>query len=154
MEVQKIFSTFLQVFGIALILSAFSGCCKKKDCMGIDDMIRMDLENFTGPEVEIINVEAYDPAQSLSTPISSFGVRGYEVNGVGDTLFYFFYEFNPDFVYELDVPNINKIYTVEDFTSSSEVCNNCIFSNDYYDELKTYKINGTVYNGSRLILYK
>ena len=103
------------------------------------------FNNFNANEIDTLLFASYNKNSNFSTRVDSFFV--YDNNTVTMTSRAISLPRNMDIQYDWEIKLISTqaIYTVTNFTIKKEVCNACIFGNDYYNKLDRYKVNGTAW---------
>ena len=143
------------VFTLAL-LTILNSCCHKKMCHDgvLIDMLHFD--NFNANELDTLLFTSYNKNSNFSTRVDSFFDYSYFSNSTAASKPIYLNNRKMDiqFDWQIKLISTQTIYSVSDFESKKEVCNACIFGNDFYNQLVKYKVNGTLREDNFLTIIK
>ncbi len=140
------------IFSLQLFISS---CCTKKDCDAESNDIR--LENFAAQDIDSIAVEIYESNSNFTNRLdSSFKVTYFTQY---DSSFHISINenLNKEHDYKITMLSNGNTYTITDFETSKEKCNDCFPyhpASDYYDVLTGYTINGQKQVGDIITIVK
>lgn len=131
------------------------GCYHKKGCIDGNSQQTIHLFHFKPSETDTVVIKRFEKGSGFLTRTDSTMVNYYPP-GAKDTLQYIALPFlmTLDSDWELSIPATGAIYRITDFEFSKEVCNACWAGNDYYTQLKSYRVNSTVFRQGAIILYR
>jgi|GEM_PF-2999392 len=128
---------------IAVILLSLGSCCTKKNC---DDNIpqQVQLRNFNTTAIDTVILKVYSRNTGFMTPVASYLSHGFSDPARPPFMFANFpVEFDVYHDYRIEMPSLNKTYDLNEINYGKEVCNDCLlFWHSYYEELKSYQVNG------------
>src|SRR5215203_597728 len=139
--------------GVICLLGAinlvFTSCCTEMACLGWDELNEITLENFTSDELDSIALETFQVGSGFTNRIDSILKQGHLTSGNFANL-YLTRNFSKSHEYKITILSTGQVYTLTNFETKKEACNSCFPfhpSDDYYNDLVSYDINGQKQNG-------
>ena len=134
-------STFKKIpFYLFCFIIVYS-CCTKKKCSGIENLNEIHFYNFSEHEIDTVIIFSYQKNSSL--PVDSVSVSPKKLDEFQSIIFTpKIIDFNLD--YKITLEKSNKFFYITDFVLTKIECNKCAGSQDYYNNLGGYSINGQI----------
>ncbi|MFN0031452.1 MAG: hypothetical protein ACKVOR_04765 [Flavobacteriales bacterium] len=142
----------IAIIACTIAMVSYAGCCTKKDCRTLDDLVEIQLVNFAGDEVDSLTIEIFSDSLTtrldsvFSTATISGGYMAVDIPG----------ELNLDHFYRITNHSTGQSDVMGHFNSKKLKCNTC-FPNKtkgYITTLDNYVLNGDTYNEEVLSIAK
>lgn len=149
----------LRVYLTVLILILLNGCCYKKKCEGFDGQSTITLHNFSRDDTDSIAMEVFEIGTNGKTRIDSSFRQASDFSNTDSTFTLHLsrgLRHNYSYTITFCSKNMGQVYTISDFKTSTEQCDNCMIKsqNPDFELLRTYTLNGQIQYSATLHIKK
>ena len=144
MTKKNLFSLLKQFVIIISSGLIFYSCCTKVQCLNAFDMKEIKLTGFTKQETEEILVSSYVQGEGFLNLVdsASTSARSRSGNDDGELIIFVPIDFSSKLDYIIRFKTDGLVYKINGINTTMKKCNTCFLTEDNYQVMTNYKING------------